>query len=414
MSKVMMISSDCHAGTLPSGYNEYMPAKYHDAANEWWVQYTRDMMSRVGTFFDQEAVEAYSDQAGEGGAFFKALSDPSVQPTDKDLIAMLSDPSNPFAPRRGEYDASVRIKELDDDGIAGEIIFPQMAPFGAGLMQYRHDVTPELNLAGCRAYNHWLSDFCKTHPKRMAGVALINVDDIDVTVQEIRDAKELGLWGGVLLPSSTGDFPFYHHPRYEPIWAVCEELGMPLQSHSGWSPDYGDVETATAMFISEVDMWAQRPFTALMWSGAFERHPGLKYILTEIGCGWIIEKLRVLEFKADNPIFKHFTKDLSLSPTEYFERNCWIGASFMPAHEGRMRYDIGVDKLMWGSDYPHLEGTWPNTMKALNETFADYPEEEIRSILGGTAAEIYGFDTAELEAIVAEIGPSLEEIRGEA
>ena len=414
MSKVMMISSDCHAGTLPSGYNEYMPAKYHDAANEWWVQYTRDMMSRVGTFFDQEAVEAYSDQAGEGGAFFKALSDPSVQPTDKDLIAMLSDPSNPFAPRRGEYDASVRIKELDDDGIAGEIIFPQMAPFGAGLMQYRHDVTPELNLAGCRAYNHWLSDFCKTHPKRMAGVALINVDDIDVTVQEIRDAKELGLWGGVLLPSSTGDFPFYHHPRYEPIWAVCEELGMPLQSHSGWSPDYGDVETATAMFISEVDMWAQRPFTALMWSGAFERHPGLKYILTEIGCGWIIEKLRVLEFKADNPIFKHFTKDLSLSPTEYFERNCWIGASFMPAHEGRMRYDIGVDKLMWGSDYPHLEGTWPNTMKALNETFADYPEEEIRSILGETAAETYGFDTAELEGIVAEIGPSLEEIRGEA
>ena len=63
-----------------------------------------------------------------------------------------------------------------------------------------------------------------------------------------------GLWGGVLLPSSTGSHPFYHHPRYEPIWAVCEELDMPLQTHSGWAPDYGDVECATAMFISEVEI----------------------------------------------------------------------------------------------------------------------------------------------------------------
>jgi len=412
--KVLIISSDCHAGTLPSGYNEYMPAKYHDQANEWWVQYTREMMSRVGTFFDQEAVEAYSDDAGEGGGRMEAMSNPSVAPNDKDLLDMLSDPSNTFAPRRGEYDAAVRIQELDDDGVAGEIVFPQMAPFGAGLMQYRHDVTPELNLEGCRAYNRWLADFCNTNPKRMAGVALINVDDIDVTVQEIRDAHAAGIWGGVLLPSSTGTFPFYHHPRYEPIWAVCEELNLPIQSHSGWSPDYGDVEAATAMFISEVDMWAQRPFTAMMWSGAFERHPGLKYMLTEVGCGWILEKLRVLEFKAANPIFKHFTKGLTLSPTEYFERNCWIGASFLPAHEGKLRHEIGVDKLMWGSDYPHLEGTWPNTMKALTETFGDYPEQEIRDILGLNAAGVYGFDVNELAPIANEIGPSIAEIRGEA
>jgi predicted TIM-barrel fold metal-dependent hydrolase len=412
---VLIISSDCHAGTLPSGYNEYMPAKYHEAANEWWVKYTREMMSRIGTFFDQEAVEAYGDGVGdEGKGRMRAMSDPNFSPSDNDLLSMLSDPSNPFAPRRGEFDASVRIEELDDDGVAGEIIFPQMAPFGAGLMQYRHDVTPELNLVGCRAYNRWLADFCNRYPTRMAGVALINVDDIEVTVQEIRDAKAAGLWGGVLLPSSTGSHPFYHHPRYEPIWAVCEEIDMPLQSHSGWSPDYGDVESATAMFISEVDMWAQRPFTAMMWSGAFERHPNLKYILTETGVGWILEKLRVLEFKAADPIFKHFTKDLSLGPTEYFERNCWIGASFMPAHEGKFRHDIGVDKLMWGSDYPHLEGTWPNTMKALNETFGDYPEGEIRAILGGVATEVYGFDVAQLRPIANEIGPSIAQIRVEA
>jgi predicted TIM-barrel fold metal-dependent hydrolase len=161
-------------------------------------------------------------------------------------------------------------------------------------------------------------------------------------------------------------------------------------------------------------MWGQRPFTAMLWSGAFERHPGLKYILTEVGSGWILEKLRVLEFKADNPIFAHFTKDLSLSPTGYYERQCYIGASFLPPHEGKLRHDIGVDKLMWGSDYPHLEGTWPNTMKSLNETFGDYPEDEIRSILGLNAAKVYGFDLNELRPIADEIGPTIAQIRGEA
>lgn len=411
MSNVLMISSDCHAGALPATYNEYMPKAFHDAAMAWWIAHAREMMSRAGTFFDQEAVDAYSGAVGEGGGRMKAFSDPSVELSDDEILRTLTDETSPFAPRRGEFDPAVRIQELNADGVAGEVIFPQMAPFGAGLMQYRYPVTAEQSLVGCQAYNRWLADFCNTNPVRHAGVALINVDDIDVTVQEIRNAKELGLWGGVLLPSSTGDHPYYHHPRYEPIWAVCEELGMPIQSHSGWSPDYGDVPGATAMFISEVDMWAQRPFTAMLWSGAFERHPNLTYIISEAGCGWIVEKLRVLEFKADNPIFKHFTKDLSLGPRGYFERQCYIGASFMPAHEGKMRYDIGVDKLMWGSDYPHLEGTWPNTMKALHETFGDYPEDEIRAILGTNAAKVYGFDVAQLGPIVDEIGPTIAEIR---
>jgi predicted TIM-barrel fold metal-dependent hydrolase len=213
------------------------------------------------------------------------------------------------------------------------------------------------------------------------------------------------------LPSSTGTHPFYHHPRYEPLWAVCDELDLPLQSHSGWSPDYGDVPAATAMYISEVDMWAHRPFTALMWSGAFERHPKLKYVLTETGCSWILETLRVLEFKADHPIFRHFTKDLSLRPSEYFARQCFIGASFLPSHEGKDRHKIGLDKLMWGSDYPHLEGTWPNTMDALRETFGSYPEEETRALLGTNAAEVYGFDLARLNPIAEKIGPELADIR---
>ena len=227
------------------------------------------------------------DKAGSDGNRVAAMSTAPKVEDDNAIWAMLNDETSPFAPRRGEFDAAVRLKELEDDGIAGEIIFPQMAPFGAGLMQYRQDIDADQNWAGVQAYNRWLADLCNANPGRHAGVALINVDDIDRAVQEIKDCRAMGLWGGVLIPVSTGTHPFYHHPRYEPIWAVCEDLGLPLQTHSGWSPDYGDLPSATAMFISEVDMWAQRAFTALLWSGAFERHPNLKYVLTEVGCGWI-------------------------------------------------------------------------------------------------------------------------------
>jgi len=411
MSKVLVISSDCHAGALPATYNDYMPKKHHDAANVWWLSYVKEMIARTGTFFDQEALDEYAEKAGGPGQFQTFMQTGSGI-EDSVLLNLLNDGTSPFSPRTGEWDASVRLKELEDDGVAGEVIFPQMAPFGAGLMQYRSPVDREQNLAGNRAYNRWLADFCNTHPGRHAGVALINVDDIGVSCQEVRDAHARGLFGGVLLPTSTGEHPFYHHPRYEPLWAVCEQLDMPLQTHSGWSPDYGDSEAATAMYISEVDMWAQRSFTALLWSGAFERHPGLKLILTETGTAWILERLRVLEFKANLPFFSHFSAKLSLSPTEYFARQCYIGASFLAKHEGDQRHKIGLDRIMWGSDYPHMEGTWPNTMDSLRATFSTYPENEIRAMLGKNALEVYGFDPAIVEPVAERLGPTLSSIVG--
>jgi predicted TIM-barrel fold metal-dependent hydrolase len=411
VSNVLIISSDCHAGALPATYKEYMPSKYHEAADGWWLRYAREMVLRTGTFFDQEAIEDYKEKTGDAGRMQSMMEAPAAIDDDA-LRLMLSDENSVFAPRKGEWDESVRLKDLEADGIAAEVIFPQMATFGAGLLQYRTPVDPEHNLAGIRSYNRWLADLCKASPGRRAGVALINVDDIEVTVSEVRDAQKMGLFGGVLLPTHTGEHPFYHHKRYEPLWAVCEDIGMPIHAHSGWSPDYGDGPAATAMYISEVDMWAHRPFAALVWSGAFERHPNLKFILTETGCSWILETLRVLEFKADLPIFGHFTTHLTLRPSEYFQRQCYLGASFLYPHEGEDRHRIGLDKLMWGSDYPHLEGSWPNTMDSLRATFGNYPESEIRTMLGGTLMEVLGFDPELLVPIGDRIGPALSEITG--
>ena len=414
MSRIVMISSDCHAGALPDGYKPFMDKKFHAAADAWWLTYAREMMRRNATFFDQEATEEYAKASGEEGAgrMDPTAAKQAAEVSDSELWDYLCDPDSMIAPRRGEYLPDVRLKEIEDDGLAGEVIFPQMAPFGAGLMQYRHDIAPEQNLAGNQAYNRWLADFCNQNPGRHAGVILINVDDIAVSVNEIREAHKAGLFGGVMLPTSTGKHPYYHdYERYAPIWSVCEELNLPIHTHSGWSPDYGDVPSAIPMFISEVDMWAQRPFTALLWAGVFERHPNIKLVFTEAGVGWILETLRRLKFKIDNPIFAHFTREHSLTPEEYFQRNCYIGASFLPRHEVGSRYAIGVDKLMWGSDYPHMEGTWPNTMHELRTTFHDVDEGEIRAMLGETAIDVFGFDRGLMEETAARIGPQIADIQ---
>ena len=100
----------------------------------------------------------------------------------------------------------------------------------------------------------------------------------------------------------------------------------------------------------------------------------------------------MLEFKAADPIFKHFTEDLSKRPTGYYEQNCWIGASFLPPHEGKLRHEIGVDKLMWGSDYPHGDGVWPESSTYIEKQFADLSAEQVRQITCDNAVAFYRLD----------------------
>ena len=157
----------------------------------------------------------------------------------------------------------------------------------------------EQRWAGLRAHNRWLADFCADAPGRRAGVAQILLNDVDEAVREVRRAKEAGLTGGILLPGTPpgSGLPELHSECYDPLWAVCAELDVPVNHHGGSaSPPLGDEPAARAVFMVETTWFSHRALWHLVFGGAFRRHPGLSLVLTEQGSGWIPGVLDMLDY----------------------------------------------------------------------------------------------------------------------
>ena len=384
--RLMLVSADCHAGPPMADYRPYIDAVHRDRFDDY-----------VG------AVAAYDDelrtmQERRGG--------------NQERMAQLNRGAGNVS---GLWDPDVRIRDLDGDGIAAEVIFPQGSipfhPHPANIkllprLVFTND--PTVLAAGVRAYNRWLADFCDLHPGRHAGVAVAPMHDVDAAAAEVVWARGAGL-RSVSLPVMTDDTPKYHDPVYEPLWQVCEELDMPLTTHGASITDYGPSPAAYPIVLTECDWFVRRALWFMMWGGVFERHPGLKLVFTEQRCGWVQNALVELDSVFHS---KHheMRSVLSMRPSDYFRRNCWLGASFMSRQECEHRDVVGTERFMWGSDYPHREGTWPQTAESLRMTFAGVPVDDVRLMLGETAADVYGLDAAQLRGVAERIGPTPADI----
>ena len=385
--RYLVISSDCHAGLPNEQYRDYLDPEFREAFD--------------ASLAERRLLEA---ELRERGLRNEDFAEEWERENEEGL--------------RGGWDAARRDKELDADGVAGEVIFPDAdavlggasAPFGAGLGASGNS-DPVLLLAGARAHNRWLAELCADSPERRAGVAIVPIiGDVDAAVAEIRRASESGLRGGILVPSTWAPYAPYHDPRYEPVWAVCEELDMPVHVHSGAADreSYGEY---VGIYVSEVRWWSTRPLWFLLWSGVFERHPALKFVVAECGAFWANDMLWSMDIVFDREhgakkLGSKLTEHLKMRPSEYFDRNCFIGASNTRRRELARRYEIGVGNIMWGNDFPHPEGTWPHTREWLRNAFWDQPVDDTQAILGGNAAGVYNFDADALVPTVARIGPT--------
>ena len=319
---------------------------------------------------------------------------------------------------RGAFDVVQRDKELDADGVSAEVIFPDAdaitgnasPPFGAGLSA-GEIMDPKLAFAGAHAHNRFLADLCSNSPHRRAGIGLVPIcHGIEESVREIEWLAEQPGIRGIMIPTMWRDRTPYNDASYDPVWAACQAANMPVHTHSGEAPreEYGD---HIGIYLAEVVWWTHRPIAHLLFSGAFERFPGLKFVVTEGAGYWVVD----MKWKWDQYFGGgHTTKKMaammqgiiSKLPSEYFGTNIFIGASTMSKEEIRRRHSIGIDCVMWGTDYPHPEGTWPNTIPRLKADFGGIPVDDARALLGGTAAICYGFDIESLAPIAAEIGPT--------
>ncbi|MBJ7426253.1 MAG: amidohydrolase family protein [Ilumatobacteraceae bacterium] len=382
----IIVSADSHAGLPTADYREYLEKKFHPQFDEFLAE--RDKALEVSTMLgtrNEDYAKKWFEEHEE------AL--------------------------RSGWEATRRDQELDGDGVAGEIIFPDAdavesrtcVPFGAGLGM-SGDMDPELGLAGSIAHNRWLAELCSQSPERRRGMALVPITaDLPRVLAEIRRAKDSGL-GGVMIPAMWVNQLPYHDRHYDPVWALCEELNMPISTHSG-PASRDEYDNHLGIYVTEVVWWPARPLWFMLWSGVFERFPGLRFGVTEAGCWWLPpqiwfwDRLALGQKGTEKLGGDPFKGAIKMLPSEYIDRNVFIGASNTKRRELGMRYEIGVGNIMWGNDFPHPEGTWPNTRAWLKKTFHDIPIDETRRMVGLSAAELFSFDLAKLKVHADRMAP---------
>jgi len=210
MDRLIVVSSDCHAGLPPEKYRDYLDPKHREMF---------DVALPIATALTEKS---------EATFLLKEINDQWREGIEDKL--------------EGSWHYQKRIEMLDGDGIASEIIFPDgvternTPPFGAGLSLPTKDVVPELQWAGARAHNRWLSELCSADTERHFGVAVCPLLwDVEEAVKEVRWASENGL-RGIMIPLLTSGFEPYHHPKYNPFWQACEDLGIVICLHSAAAP----------------------------------------------------------------------------------------------------------------------------------------------------------------------------------
>jgi len=374
MAPELILSSDSHVFEPPDLWTTRIDAAFRDRAPR--------MERRDGA--DQLVVEADQVLSGIGlisnaGARFEAPETISGQGRFEDV-------------HRGGYDAEQHLKDMELDGVAGEVLYPSQGLF------YFRVADSALMSAIFRAYNDWLAEFCRTDPSRLKGIAMVNLDDVPDGIRELERAARLGL-AGAMITEYPLEHRRYDQPEYERFWAAAEALEMPLSLHTA-TRRQGKIRGAGEKTLRDASSRSTKAFYPalslcdMIFSGVFERHPRLTMAIVEFELSWAPHVLASMDYtyreRTGEAIYRF--KD-GLRPSDFFHRN--VVLSFQEDAVGiRLRDLIGVDNMMWGSDYPHSESTFPQSRRILAEILAGVPDAEQAKIVGGNTARVYHFDAA--------------------
>jgi len=290
--------------------------------------------------------------------------------------------------RPGSYDPKARLEDMDLDGVSAEVLY-----FGGPVAQHHKD--PALRRYIVQRYNDWMAELSGAAPGRLIGLAHVPLVDLDEACDELQRIAKLGLRGFHVdpFPDERGGKPLWD-PAYEKFWALVAETRLPISFHivgarhqnvveMFMNPTSGVKET----FIAMTPMSLCEVVSTLTFTGILARHPNLRFVLVECGIGWIPYFLE----RMDQTFNKHrfWTKSvLTEKPSSYWYRQG--AATFIQDLSGvAERHRAGVQNILWSTDYPHSDSTWPRSREVLAEHFRDVPADERAQIAGGNAARLY-------------------------
>ncbi len=376
MTETRLLDADSHVSEPLNLWRERLPRKYRDIAPHMETEYE----GRPGAWWHIEKDRPPHNVILGFGAN-KSLEE----------LQQLLESFSYAGAHRGGWDPAQRVKDMDLDGVAGDVLYTTL---GFRMFWIRD---AKFQRACFRVYNDWLAEFCAYSPKRLKGLALISLYDPKQAAQDLADSAKKGLAGALIWASPPEELPFYSE-AYDPFWAAAQELQMPLSLHEfagfqwvDWDSSAKKRTIAAAINSHEVE----RTFATLIFAGVLERFPGLKVVSAELNCGWLPYFLKRMDerFEARGARVHGaaFPTKLALKPSEYFRRQLYatfIDDAFGIAH----RHDIGVDNLLWSSDFPHSATFWPHSREKIERDFEAVSAQEKEKMLRRNTAKLYRFE----------------------
>lgn len=286
----------------------------------------------------------------------------------------------------GGFDPHARIQDMDQEGIDVAVLYPTLGLYLGAIED------GALAAAICRAYNNWLADYCKASPERLIGVAIVPLQEVEEAVKELRrTVGDLGFKGVFIRPNPYRGRTL-DDPVYDPFWAEAEHLDVPVGIHEGSEslmPTAGAERFGIALGRHLISHPHEQQIACaqLIFGGVLERFPRLQVAFLEAGVGWIAHWLERMDEHYEE--WPYQAPQVTMNPSEYFLRQCYISCEPDERTLPAMVQFIGEDRIIFASDYPHHDATFPGAVAELKDR-QDLPEEAKRKILGENAARLYG------------------------
>jgi predicted TIM-barrel fold metal-dependent hydrolase len=283
-------------------------------------------------------------------------------------------------------DPELRLKDQERDGVQAEVLYGIL-----GATRRLNDAEAALELV--RIYNEWLAEFCDGHPDRYAGLACIPNAPVKAAVEEMRRVIKRGGVRGLEIAHSYDIAPIWD-PQWNPVWEVANEAALPVHFHTAGErrPDLAKLppqlaRVEHAVHISGFQLYMATTLISVIFAGVLERYQNVKIVIGESGIGWIPYVLDRMDAEWEDQ-FKDI--GLTMRPSEYWHRQC--RATYQSDRIGiKLLDDLGHDTIMWGSDFPHPDGVWPDSSEFIERDLGHLSAEVRHKIICENAAKLYGF-----------------------